>query len=52
MAEVVAIENSEENADVLKNAQPGDMIEFTRGLYSHWAIYVGKFILYSYISVF
>jgi cell wall-associated NlpC family hydrolase len=42
MAEVVKIEKSEENEDVLKKAQPGDMIQFTRGLYSHWAIYVGK----------
>lgn len=46
MAEVVQIENSQENEDVLKNAQPGDMIEFTRGVYSHWAIYVGKLNFY------
>jgi cell wall-associated NlpC family hydrolase len=51
MAEVVKIENSEENEDVLKNAQLGDMIEFTRGVYSHWAIYVGKLSLYLYIFV-
>jgi uncharacterized protein YfaT (DUF1175 family) len=44
MAEVVQIEKSPEHADVLKNAQPGDMIQFIRGLYSHWAIYVGKWI--------
>ena len=42
MAEVVQIKKSSENEDVLKNAQPGDMIQFIRGLYSHWAIYVGK----------
>jgi hypothetical protein len=42
MAEVVHIETSPANADVLKTAQPGDMIQFIRGLYSHWAIYVGK----------
>ena len=52
MAEVVKIENSEENVDVLKNAQLGDMIEFVRGAaYSHWAIYVGKLNLYLYIFV-
>ncbi len=51
MAEVVKIENSEENEDVLKKAQLGDMIEFTRGVYSHWAIYVGKLSLYSYIFI-
>lgn len=43
MAEVVKIEKSKENEDVLEKAQPGDMIEFIRGAYSHWAIYVGKF---------
>jgi uncharacterized protein YfaT (DUF1175 family) len=46
MAEVVHIEKSPANDDVLKNAQPGDMIQFTRGLYSHWAIYVGKLTVY------
>ena len=45
MTEVVSIEKTPENVDVLKHAQHGDMIEFTRGLYSHWAIYVGKDIL-------
>jgi cell wall-associated NlpC family hydrolase len=42
MAEVVHIEQSPEHADVLKNAKQGDMIQFIRGLYSHWAIYVGN----------
>lgn len=42
MAEVAKIENTKQNEDVLAQAQPGDMIEFMRGTYSHWAIYVGK----------
>lgn len=35
-------ENDREVRDLLKVAQPGDMIEFHRGKYSHWAVYVGK----------
>ncbi|KAK3084841.1 hypothetical protein FSP39_020013 [Pinctada imbricata] len=27
--------------DVYKTAQPGDMLEFNRGAYSHWGIYLG-----------
>ncbi|CAF3333907.1 unnamed protein product [Rotaria socialis] len=42
MAEIAKIENSKENQDVLATAQLGDMIEFIRGTYSHWAIYVGN----------
>ncbi len=45
MAEVAKIAQTKENEDALAKAQPGDMIEFIRGTYSHWAIYVGKFIL-------
>lgn len=41
MAEIVHIEDS----DILKHAQTGDMIQFTRGYYSHWAIYVGKLMV-------
>ncbi|CAF0735319.1 unnamed protein product [Adineta ricciae] len=40
MAEVAKIENTKENEDLLSKAKPGDMIEFIRGAYSHWAIYV------------
>ena len=42
MGEVAKIENTKENEDLLSKAKPGDMIEFVRGTYSHWAIYVGK----------
>ncbi len=28
-------------ADISTYAKPGDMIEFHRGAYSHWAIYIG-----------
>ncbi|CAF1515495.1 unnamed protein product [Adineta ricciae] len=40
MAEVAKIENTKQNEDLLSKAKPGDMIEFIRGTYSHWAIYV------------
>lgn len=41
MAELVHIERSPETVGVLNDAKPGDMIEFKRGYYSHWAIYSG-----------
>ena len=41
MAERAKTEISKENAIVVKNAQKGDMLEFVRGAYSHWAVYVG-----------
>ncbi|CAF3661830.1 unnamed protein product [Adineta steineri] len=42
MAEVAKIEKTKENEDVLAQAKPGDMIEFIRSGYSHWAIYAGN----------
>ena len=42
MAEIAVIEKSKENEDLLAKAQQGDMIEFVRGHYSHWAIYAGQ----------
>jgi uncharacterized protein YfaT (DUF1175 family) len=42
MAEIVKMEYSKEFQDFLNKAQPGDMIEFVRGGYSHWAVYIGK----------
>jgi uncharacterized protein YfaT (DUF1175 family) len=51
MAEVVKIEKTKENEDIFEKAQPGDMIEFIRGAYSHWAIYVGQFIFIYSISI-
>ena len=52
MAEVAKIEKTPVNEDVLKNAQPGDMIQFVRGMYSHWAIYVGKKKKITFIFIF
>ena len=39
MVKIIEIQSPE---DILEQAQLGDMIEFLRGAYSHWAIYVGK----------
>ncbi len=36
------MEYSKEIEAVLAVVQAGDMIEFIRGIYSHWAVYVGK----------
>lgn len=39
------------NLQQLSELQAGDMIEFKRGIYSHWAIYIGNtfttYILFS-----
>ncbi|CAF3982847.1 unnamed protein product [Rotaria sp. Silwood1] len=37
MSEIVIIKNWK---DFLEEAQPGDMIQFARSVYSHWAIYI------------
>ncbi|CAF3435876.1 unnamed protein product [Rotaria sp. Silwood1] len=42
MTSIVKIDKSKENEDVFEKAQLGDMIQFNRGTYSHWAIYVGN----------
>jgi hypothetical protein len=42
MGEIVKIKESKEFQEFLEKAQPGDMIEFVRGRYSHWALYIGK----------
>ncbi|GFO48582.1 hras-like suppressor 3 [Plakobranchus ocellatus] len=34
--------NKGHNQRVLSELEPGDLIEFPRGLYSHWAVYVGN----------
>jgi hypothetical protein len=42
MAETVKIKNSKEDQCIVLEALAGDMIKFSRGFYSHWAIYIGK----------
>jgi uncharacterized protein YkvS len=42
MDEIVKLNSLKEIEDLLEIAKPGDMIEFIRGLYSHWGIYIGK----------
>jgi len=34
------------NATVLEELHPGDLVEFNRGIYSHWAVYIGMVVLY------
>lgn len=29
------------NRAVIKRANKGDLLEFNRGVYSHWAVYIG-----------
>ena len=42
MVEITTGKTSKADAYILMQAEAGDMIEFVRGLYSHWAIYIGK----------
>lgn len=30
------------NRTTLKDLEPGDLVEFDRGIYSHWAVYIGQ----------
>jgi hypothetical protein len=47
MTEVVKIkskkekERQEHNRKVLDNLHPGDLVQYKRDLYSHWAVYIG-----------
>lgn len=34
-------ERYEHNRKVLDNLQPGDLVQYKRDLYSHWAVYIG-----------
>ena len=40
--EEAEIKRIEHNGKVLADLQPGDLIEFKRNLYSHWAVYIGN----------
>lgn len=31
------------NRSVIKRAKAGDLLEFPRGFYSHWAVYIGTY---------
>lgn len=42
MAGITKIENSNEDQYIPLEARVGDMLEFVRGIYSHWAIYISK----------
>lgn len=32
----------ESTRTVIENAEAGDLLEFNRGVYKHWAVYIGK----------
>lgn len=32
-----------DNINVIQRARIGDQLEFHRGVYSHWAVYVGRY---------
>lgn len=32
----------ESTRTVIENAEAGDLLEFNRGVYNHWAVYIGK----------
>ncbi|XP_071096431.1 phospholipase A and acyltransferase 3-like [Haliotis cracherodii] len=36
-----SLEVQRHNQTVLESLEPGDQVEFVRGVYSHWAVYVG-----------
>ena len=36
------------NASLLNDLEEGDLVEFPRGAYSHWATYIGIMILSNY----
>ncbi len=52
MTNQLGTQSSKKKRNMLTNARPGDMIEFNRGIYSHWAIYIGKNNLLSHIRFF
>ena len=33
------------NANVLSELKVGELVEFPRGLYSHWGVYIGQYLL-------
>lgn len=42
-------EIDEHNQRVLESLSPGDRVEFSRGIYSHWGIYIGKIHIIEYL---
>jgi hypothetical protein len=43
------MDTSKEIQALLQVAKLGDMIEFIRGIYSHWGIYIGKLIIFLFL---
>jgi len=46
------MDSSKEIQALLEVAKLGDMIEFNRGIYSHWGIYIGKSIILLFFNFF
>ena len=40
------------NETVLRDLEEGDMVEFPRGVYSHWGVYIGNFISFHFREFF
>ena len=38
-----ALEVRRHNETLLQVLEPGDLVEFPRGAYSHWAVYIGMY---------
>ncbi|XP_059140083.1 phospholipase A and acyltransferase 3-like [Physella acuta] len=38
----MAVSNYSHNLDTFNKLRPGDRIEFKRGIYSHWGLYIGE----------
>ena len=49
---MAAAEIQRHNSTVLQNLEKGDLVEFKRGVYSHWAVYAGKFKLCKELRLF
>lgn len=43
---------TQNNRSVIAKAKPGDLLEIDRGLYRHWAVYIGKISIYIYIYLY
>jgi len=48
MSEKIIMKTWREMEDLLEIAQPGDMIEFNRGYYSHWGFFMVKERIFLY----
>jgi hypothetical protein len=45
---MAVLQVQQHNANVLESLEAGDLVEFKRGVYSHWAVYIGIDIFLSF----